>query len=180
MAGIRRRGLFLTIVVVVLLVWLAELAVSLGVWLADSPELSAKWGQFGDAFGMVNSLFSGVALLGAIMALALQRSDMEDSANAQREAAQSQIHQSRVAALAAVLTSKEFIVEHVRRRLAEGASGVPIMKDRKYDLATIADEVSRDLLQVNELLDAELKQLIPEYNPEAIPWRHREAQRASS
>jgi hypothetical protein len=123
---------------------------------------------------MANSLFSGVALLGAIAALALQRADMEESAQAQREAALSQIRQARVAALAAALAAKEYIVDHLREQLIKGPSAAPLMAGRKYDVATLADHVARDLLQVNKLLDVELKELVPEYRPETIPYLPRE------
>lgn len=179
MASLRNRPLFHTIVVLVLLFWLVALGASIAVWQSGSADLSAKWGQFGDAFGVVNSLFSGVALIGAIAALALQRSDMEESAQAQRVAAHAQTTQARVAALAAVLESKEFIVTHLRQQLEKGPQAVPIMRGgRKYDLATLADEIARELLQVNELLDSELKQLVPEYHPEKISWRDAGADRA--
>jgi hypothetical protein len=39
------------------------------------PEDVATRGQFGDIFGSVNALFSGLALAGVIVALLLQRED---------------------------------------------------------------------------------------------------------
>jgi parvulin-like peptidyl-prolyl isomerase len=180
MAGIRRRGLFTAIVSLVVLFWLVDLAITVAVWLSGSADLTARWGQFGDAFGMANSLFSGVALIGAIAALALQRSDMEDSAQAQREAARSQIQHARVAALGAVLASKQFIIEHLREQLIKGPSATPILTNRKYDVAALADEIARELVQINELLDAELRQLIPEYRPETIRWPRAEDQQTGA
>lgn len=38
------------------------------------PEMSAR-GQFGDIFGSVNALFSGLALTGVVVAILLQRKD---------------------------------------------------------------------------------------------------------
>jgi|SRR5262245_11412003 len=38
------------------------------------PEMSTR-GQFGDIFGSVNALFSGLALLGVIIAILLQRQE---------------------------------------------------------------------------------------------------------
>jgi hypothetical protein len=38
------------------------------------PEMSTR-GQFGDIFGSVNALFSGLALTGVVVAILLQRKD---------------------------------------------------------------------------------------------------------
>lgn len=97
-------------IAIVLFVWLVVLGISLKVFFCGSDELVAKWGQFGDAFGSVNALFSGLALLGVIAALLLQREDidlqleeMRKSAKAQRDAAELQRIQARVSANAEML-----------------------------------------------------------------------------
>ncbi len=47
------------------------------IWITSSyPELS-KRGQFGDTFGAANALFSGLAFAGVIVALFMQRRELE-------------------------------------------------------------------------------------------------------
>jgi hypothetical protein len=55
----------------------------------DNSSLSApeRRGVFGDQFGVANALFSGLALLGVVVALVLQRRELQQSINEQREAA---------------------------------------------------------------------------------------------
>jgi hypothetical protein len=168
----RHRGWLVSVLALVVFFWLIELAITLMFWRQGSADLLARWAQFGDAFGMVNSLFSGVALLGAIAALAMQRSDMEDSAAAQREAALSQTQQARIAALTAALESKYSILTHLRERLDKGGTDFALTGGRPVDVTALADQVTREFIQVNDLLDAELKLLMPNYHPEAIAWRH--------
>ncbi len=57
--------------VVILVLWLATWL--LGVYLVDDW---AKRGQFGDLFGSINALFSGLALAGVVTAIFLQKQEL--------------------------------------------------------------------------------------------------------
>ncbi len=57
--------------VVVLLLWLAALFLIPS--FIEDPELR---GQFGDSFGAVNALFSGLALAGIVLTLIMQRQEL--------------------------------------------------------------------------------------------------------
>ena len=43
----------------------------------DQPEIWAKRGQFGDLFGSVNALFSGLAFAGIIYTIFIQKEELE-------------------------------------------------------------------------------------------------------
>jgi len=110
------------VIVVVLLLWLAVLAITLGVFFCGSETMAAKWGQFGDAFGVLNALFSGLALLGVIAALLMQREDidlqleeMRESVTAQKAAAAMQEKQARIAALAEMLRASEAMTGYYQK-----------------------------------------------------------------
>lgn len=60
---------------------------------ANFPELTRR-GQFGDSFGFINSLFSGLAFLGLLVAIGLQREDLRIQAKMLEE----QVNESRVMA----------------------------------------------------------------------------------
>ncbi len=73
-------------VYIVLAVWLFFFAINLQYFGGMSVEATgggesarAQWGQFGDAFNMLNTLFTGLAFVGVVVTLLLQRKDFEAS-----------------------------------------------------------------------------------------------------
>lgn len=60
----------------VFLNWLLGLEVNPNTWFSDS-QLPDKKGQFGDSFGAVNALFSGLAFVGVIWAIMQQQEEIE-------------------------------------------------------------------------------------------------------
>jgi hypothetical protein len=60
--------IFLLLGLLVVAVW-----AGMGFWLLDEPDR----GTFGDMFGAVNALFSGLAFAGVIVAILMQRSELE-------------------------------------------------------------------------------------------------------
>jgi len=152
--------------------WLITLIVTLVVFFRTCDATAARWGQFGDAFGTVNALFSGLALLGVVYAILLQREDIEiqrldlkASVDAQREAAVAQTSQARIAALSAALAAKKEMVESLEEAARSG-SGVTKIKDREVGLADIAQTIWKEMLDIHALVDAELKNAVREYKPE--------------
>jgi hypothetical protein len=63
-------------------------------WITDKDMPSA--GQLGDMFGMVNSLFSGLAFLAAITAVLLQTVELEESRKQETEQGELQKHQLQI------------------------------------------------------------------------------------
>lgn len=57
----------------------------LGVMNASLHESTEKAGQFGDSFGFVNSLFSGLALVGVVLALLIQTMEFRLAAKERRD-----------------------------------------------------------------------------------------------
>lgn len=150
---------------VVLFLWLVVIAVSLWVFMCGSAERAAKWGQFGDAFGIINSLFSGLALIGVVAALVLQREDIDASIRAQEDAAKAQASQARIAAMAAALTAMERRAESLTIAAKSEPTSVKI-KDRPVQLLDIVESLKKDMLEIDYLLDKELRVLVPDYKSE--------------
>lgn len=157
---------------VVGVVWAAILAITLLVYFRTDGATAARWGQFGDAFGTANALFSGLALLGVVYAILLQREDIEiqrldlrASVKAQKQAAIAQTSQARIAALSAALAAKKEIADSLAEAAKHG-SGVTTIKDRPVGLADIVESIKKEMLDINALLDTELKSLVQEYKPE--------------
>jgi hypothetical protein len=89
-----------------------------------TPKIADKPGEFGDMFGMVNSLFSGAALIGLIYTIRLQmheiylqreelkltRKELKKSAEAQKESAEALTLQVLISAITAQLST------HISRR----------------------------------------------------------------
>lgn len=107
------RRTVVSIAVAIALAWLVVLGVTLFVFFRTCESTAAKWGQFGDAFGIVNALFTGLGLLGAIVAILLQgeqvkqqqkeleaqRADLAESNRLQKDAAQIQKESARLLGL---------------------------------------------------------------------------------
>ncbi len=86
---------------------------------------SARAGEFGDQFGAVNALFSGIAIAGIIVTILLQRQDIElqredlriskdeyaRSIQAQREAGESMAAQARFMAASAQLSALRALID---------------------------------------------------------------------
>ena len=97
-------------VVVVLLVLVILGLLGWAVWLAF-PKLDQR-GQFGDMFGSVNALFSGLAFAGVIYTLvlqqrelALQRKELRETRNELRKQAMAATDQAETALLAAKINA---------------------------------------------------------------------------
>lgn len=83
-------------------------------------------GMFGDMFGSINSLFSGLALLGVVAALWFQQRELDDGARAQEQTIQALIQQAEVLKLTAklnALSAKAHVFsEDISRRRSSGSS----------------------------------------------------------
>ncbi len=152
--------------------WLVILAITLVMFFTACDATAARWGQFGDAFGTVNALFSGLALLGVVYAILLQREDLElqrkdlrASIKAQEDAALAQANQARIAAMTAALSAKQYISESLAEAAKLG-SGVTKIKGRELGLADVVEHYKKQMLKIDSLLEGELAKAVPEYKSE--------------
>ncbi|MBL9140460.1 MAG: hypothetical protein JNK53_01220 [Phycisphaerae bacterium] len=152
--------------------WVTVLIATLVVFFGACDATAARWGQFGDAFGTVNALFSGLALLGVVYAILLQREDLElqrkelrASIKAQEDAALAQASQARIAAMTAALSAKQYISESLAEAAKHG-SGVTKIKGRELGLADVVEHYKKQMLKIDSLLEAELAKAVPEYRAE--------------
>ncbi|GMV70173.1 MAG: hypothetical protein DYG93_07685 [Leptolyngbya sp. PLA2] len=104
----------------VLVLWAVVFLLSLSAYYCGDASSSPKWGQFGDAFGSVNALFSGLALLGVVAALLLQHKDIEVQSKSLAESARLQVIQARIAANAEMLRAWPEIEEAVKDAAPKG------------------------------------------------------------
>ncbi|WP_395750521.1 hypothetical protein [Prosthecobacter sp.] len=98
--------------------------VAVWILIGITPKIADKPGEFGDMFGMVNSLFSGAALIGLIYTIRLQmheiylqreelkltRNELKKSAEAQQGSAEALTLQVLISAITAQLSA------HISRR----------------------------------------------------------------
>ena len=163
-------GLACTFVVVL---WLVSFFIVRAAWTVaenGATELN-YYAQFGDSFGAINALFSGFAFAGIIVALILQREDIDasiraqrDSADAQKEAALQQRRQATISAMAAALEAKKVMLvywEELRKQQLAAQS----IKNRPRGPDEEIKDIKEQMCQISSLLDEELKQLIPIYVP---------------
>jgi hypothetical protein len=117
---------------VVILLW------SLSWWLITSSQLLASWelrGTFGDMFGAVNSLFSGLAFAGVIYAILLQRRELQETREELRRTADAQERSEMIArensylsAMAAILNA-----ETAKMQRATGGSNAVVKALERVD-----------------------------------------------
>ena len=155
----KHRKTIIVASIVAIGLWVVVLCITLGVFFCGAEGTASRWGQFGDAFGVVNALFSGLALLGVIAAVLLQREDLDASLKAQRETNEAQRTGAKIAALAAALEAKSrarelFEKERTEKRF-ETAS-------EQSDLAEIACQIIvQQVMEINSILDNEVDKLQP-------------------
>lgn len=137
------------------------------------PTLEGR-GQFGDMFGLANSLFSGCAFAGLIYTIVLQRreltlqrqelaltrAELARSATAQENAERALAAQVRTANQSARLTAIAHLleyhdrqIEHTERKMARNpkvAIGIDSPRQREY-LARALEKMSRELVADGDL-----------------------------
>jgi hypothetical protein len=124
-----KKNYGVTVAIAVLTILLVQICVGLTVYflLPDWPTR----GQFGDLFGAVNALFSGLAFAGLIYAILLQREDLElqrkelemtrqelkRSASAQEQSEIALRAQANAASQSAKLSATTALLEHYKSKL---------------------------------------------------------------
>lgn len=139
------------------------------------PDWAAR-GQFGDIFGAVNALFSGLAFAGVIFAILLQREDLElqrqelsltrqelaRTARAQEQAEAALRAQAESAARSSRLATINFLLDHYRHEIAE-------MRGIAYSASDPRLRVMRGLQEREAALIAQLDVLYREVIPNERP-----------
>lgn len=120
---------FVIIVIVIIVIWLIN-------WIAiinyfDEPN---ERGTFGDMFGAINSLFSGIAMAGVIIAIIMQRRELElqreelkltrtelsKTTKANKEQAEIQKLSAEISGITSLLN---IMTERIRNPSVKGAAG---------------------------------------------------------
>ncbi len=139
---------------------LGAIAVAL-IWLASG--LALYWvpdrGTFGDMFGAVNALFSGLAFLGVVLAIVLQyeelkeqRREIQQSRIAQEETARALTAQLKLSGMRSKIESLNLLIEAKSRVLA-----------RLDDRRTVAESDLRSKIQRRiEQYEEELERILGE------------------
>lgn len=105
-------------------------------------EVSARRGEFGDMFGGLNALFSGLAFAGVVYALLLQRKDLQLQHQAVSVSSATLQSHVRLAAETAALQALVAQLDHWERMLAS-PGGTPETKERlARESAALADELA--------------------------------------
>ena len=146
-----RWGIFSIAIIVVIILWLLN-------WILLAPQ--ANRGTFGDMFGAVNALFSGLAFAGVIYTvwlqtkeLALQREELQATreelrraANAQEETKTALQRQVRLQALAAAVSANTDIAEVTKHYNARNQIVLsPEGKEAKTKIENLASEIEKEL-----------------------------------
>ncbi|MFC5455358.1 hypothetical protein [Prosthecobacter fluviatilis] len=140
---------------IVIIVALWALSGFLITWGSSNP------GTFGDMFGAVNALFSGLAFLGVIFAIVLQyqelkeqRMEIELSRIAQQESAKALTAQLRAAETRSRLDSLNLLIEAQRRildRIGEGDTIAEAKLRTKLERRIAGYETKLERLLENEI-----------------------------
>ena len=117
-----------------------------------------NFGVFGDSFGALSSLYTGLALVGAFAALLYQKLDIESSAEAERKS-------SKIAALAAALDAKANLcdqldksIDQLRQNTAARAQTDQERQQAEMFLG-VKQRLLNEMLNINHDLDTLVKSL---------------------
>lgn len=124
---------------------------------------SAERGQFGDMFGAVNSLFSGLAFAGVIYAVLLQREELKLQREELRENTKAQRSQAEALSFSADLTvtnaSAEAIgtqIRYLRNRIGEkhqpeGKLSENEINETKNEILALKQQLEQEFRRISEL-----------------------------
>jgi hypothetical protein len=123
------------------------------VWSAPAIDYQ-RFGVFGDSFGVLNALFSGLALIGVAFAIILQAHDSK------RQREDAQMH-ARIAAFAAIIEAEKTLSEYYLKAIHDGAS-IPIPEHTTITWLDMVENSRRRILDMSAALEVERKKLMGE------------------
>ena len=114
-------------------------------WIQCNITSTQDQGTFGDMFGAINALFSGLALAGVVFALIFQRQELQESIKAFQETAEASKGQERIqrisTELAAINSLLEIANEHVKNQSQTSDIRRKAIADKKKYLAMIDERL---------------------------------------
>jgi hypothetical protein len=119
-----------------------------------------QFGTFGDTFGGVNALFTGLAFIGVAAALFLQRAEFNKSVKAQQDAAEEQakvfvLQQRLLDAQRASAAAQQKLAEQ-QRRLVESQQAATIAQQASADYQALSAKAQREWADgQRKLIDAQ-------------------------
>jgi hypothetical protein len=170
------RNHFKTVGLTAIAIVLIQTALGVGVYLA-LPDWTSR-GQFGDIFGVVNALFSGLAFAGLIYAILLQREDLSlqrnelemtreelrRSATAQEQSERALAAQAAAATQSAKLAATNFLLDYYRKEL--GSMGKQLYLPNDPRVQKVQDLEQREQVLIS-ILNATYIQLSKEQEDHA-------------
>ena len=140
---------------VVLGVWGTCFYVTKNAW-GDIASSVQQYGAFGDSFGTVNALFSGLALAGVVAALMLQAHD----AKQQREEARVQ---GRISACAAIIEAEKTLSDYYEQAVQQHAPP-PLPAHPEITWADMMEHSRKRILDMSAALETERKNLMAQHD----------------
>jgi hypothetical protein len=130
---------YLTIAALIIIgLWLVTPFILFKVFPAPSDR-----GTFGDLYGSINSLFSGLALLGVIAAIFLQHKELSLSTIELRKSAQSLKQQVELAAMTARIQALPTLIQAQKQRIKVlGGRGYEDFSESDYSLSVLERKIS--------------------------------------
>ena len=113
----------------------------------------------GDSFGHLSALFAGLAFVGVIAALFLQREDINAALREQRLSASAQQVHARIAALSAGLAARTAINSQIDCALKLNPQQKVTIGDKTMSLTDFKVTLIAKTLEANAKLDALLKEI---------------------
>ena len=132
-----RRSFPLLSGVILTLIWCALPALTL--WLSGNVTTA---GQVGDAFNIVNSFFSGAALMGVLYTLRTQKIESEERDKQIRDEQQHAARQLQQAILSTRLQSARVLMEDYRRSLKELRPDIRLVPTVPSRLRSLQKDIS--------------------------------------
>lgn len=141
---------FYIVAIIIILIWISSILI-LKVFFSNSSER----GSFGDSFGSINSLFSGVALAGIIytmylqrMELKLQRKELTENrkelartAEAQEKSEKALNRQAENLKISAKLNALTAMVEHFDQRINRSPTSHSLLKAKQEEYLRQIEEI---------------------------------------
>lgn len=141
-----------TLAAVVLFLWCATFAWGLYVHFGHDDQHAAKWGQFGDLFGVVNSMASGAALLGLVITLLYQRKESETAREAQRV-------QNLLVGIAAALSCKTDLKTSTDKSLDDDKKKPRLNEEERELLSGLSIDLNCAIFELHDEVDELLEML---------------------
>lgn len=107
----------------------------------------------GDSFGHLSALFAGLAFVGVIAALFLQREELTVAVKAQVDSREAQERDSRIAALAVAVSAKVAIIAMIDAALNLELEQSAQIGEQEVLLVDVKEKLSKEVLDINHQVD---------------------------